>query len=268
MTIDLAGRNVLITGAAGDSGVGVGVVMAVLEAGGRAIINDRDATRLAEAKVRFPAAEVFQADISSAAEVEAMMREITERVGTVHHLVNNAGVGLHKAPHLCEEADFDTLVGIDFRGTWLVTRAWLRHVLGDGEDPRVASASAVNISSVHAQKAMAGYALYAGAKGAVDSFTRGLAVHYGKHGIRFNAVAPGYVHSDQNIDLIRNWTDDPAAWVADLLQNQQATPAVIDPVDVGRVVAFLLSGTSRAMSGQILTVDAGSTALLYPNNFV
>ena len=264
--LNLTGRNVLITVAAGSSGVGAGVVMAVLEAGGRPLINDRDAARLATAKARFPEAEIFLGDIASAQDVEAMMRQITAQVGTVHHLVNNAGVGLYKAPHLCEEADFDTLIGVDFRGMWLMTRAWLRQVLADSGPP-VANASAVNVSSVHAQQTIPGYGLYAGAKGAVDSFTRGLAVHYGKLGIRFNSVAPGYVHSDQSLELLRNWTDDPAAWVADVLKHHQATPAAIAPVDVGRVVVFLLSEASRAMTGQTVTVDAGLTSHLFPNNF-
>jgi NAD(P)-dependent dehydrogenase (short-subunit alcohol dehydrogenase family) len=181
--------------------------------------------------------------------------------------VNNAGVGLHKAPHLCEETDFDTLIGVDFRGTWLMTRAWLRHVLADGGQA-FAGASGVNVSSVHAQKTMPGYGLYAGAKGAVDSFTRGLAVHYGNLGVRFNGVAPGYVHSEQNIDLVQKWTDDPGGWVEDLVKNHQAIPVAIDPVDVGRVVVFLLSDASKAVTGQTLTVDAGNTSLLFPNNFV
>lgn len=265
--MNLAGRNVFITGAAGPSGVGVGVVTAVLEAGGTPIINDKDAARLAEAKVRFPGAEIIRGDISEGAEADAMMRRIAEKLGTIHHLVNNAGVGLHKAPHLCEEADFDRLVGVDFRGAWLMTRAWLLHVLENSGRP-VEGASAVNISSVHAQRTMRGYGLYAGAKGAVDSFTRALAVHYGAQGIRFNGVAPGYVHSEQNQNLLRHWTEDPAGWVAALLKNHQATPSAIEPLDVGRVVAFLLSDASRAMTGQILTVDAGNTSLLFPNDFV
>lgn len=265
--MSLAGRNVFITGAAGASGVGVGVVMAVLEAGGMPIINDCDAGRLAAARVRFPQAEVVRGDISKADEVDAMMGEIAKKLGAVHHLVNNAGVGLHKAPHLCEEADFDTLVGVDYRGTWLMTRAWLRHVLGGSGSP-VAGASVVNVSSVHAQKTMPGYGLYAGAKGAVDSFTRALAVHYGPLGIRCNGVAPGYVHSAQNEDLLRNWTEDPARWVEELLKNHQASPLAIEPLDVGRVVAFLLSDASRAMTGQMLTVDGGNTSLLFPNDFV
>jgi NAD(P)-dependent dehydrogenase (short-subunit alcohol dehydrogenase family) len=263
----LEGKNVFITGATGTSGVGIGVVMAVLEAGGIPIINGRNPARLAEARDRFPEAVIIQGDVAIASDVDRMMRESIERVGTVHHLVNNAGIGLHKAPHLCEESDFDTLIGVDYRGNWLVTRAWLRHVLDDGKRG-LNSAAAVNISSVHAQKTIPGYGLYASAKGAVDSLTRALAVHYGRSGIRFNGVAPGYVHADQNMELLRNWTDDPEAWVKEVINEHQATPAPIDPLDVGRVVAFLLSDASKAMTGQTLTVDAGNTALLFPLNFV
>jgi NAD(P)-dependent dehydrogenase (short-subunit alcohol dehydrogenase family) len=263
----LRGRTILITGATGTSGVGVGVVEAVIEAGGRPIINGRDREKLAEAQDRFPSAVVVQGDISVASDVERMLNEAVAKAGRIDGLVNNAGIGLHKAPHLCEESDFDRLIGVDFRGTWLVSRAWLRHVLGTEQKSPV-SASAVNVSSIHAQQTMPGYGLYAGAKGAVDSLTKGLAVHYGRQGIRFNGVAPGYVHSDQNMDLLRNWTDDPARWVDDLIQNHQATPQAIEPIDVGRVVVFLLSDASRAMTGQTLTVDGGSTSLLYPLNFV
>lgn len=257
----------MVTGAAGSAGVGVGVVQAVLEAGGLPVINGRDAGRLADAKKRFPKAETVQGDISNADEVERIMAEAVSKVGKVDFLVNNAGIGLHKPPHLCEEADFDRLIGVDFRGAWLMARAWLRHRLNELE--RVdGPAAIVNISSIHGQKTMPGYGLYAAAKGGVDSLTRSLAVHYGRQGIRVNGVAPGYVHSNQNYDLIRNWTDDPEAWVDDLIRNHQAIPQLIDPIDVGRVVVFLLSDGAKAMTGQTLTVDGGSTNLLYPVNFV
>lgn len=263
----LSDKSVLITGAAGTSGVGFGVVQAVIEAGGRPLINGRDAVRLDEAGERFPEAVTVKGDISDAAQVESVFSEAIEHVGRVDYLVNNAGIGLHKAPHLCEETDFDRLIGVDFRGAWLMARAWLRHVLGEREEVE-GPAGLVNVSSIHGQKTMPGYGLYASAKGGVDALTRSLAVHYGRYGIRVNGVAPGYVHSEQNYDLIRNWAEDPEAWVDDLIRNHQALPTQIDPIDVGRVVVFLLSEHSRAMTGQTLVVDGGSTELLYPMNFV
>ncbi|MFZ4780457.1 MAG: SDR family NAD(P)-dependent oxidoreductase [Terrimicrobiaceae bacterium] len=265
--MNLQNKRVLITGATGTSGVGFGAVQAVLEAGGLPIINGRSPEKLAEARERFPEADTVLGDIAKAEDVARMFDELAGRHDRIDCLVNNAGIGLHKAPHDCEEADFDNLVGVDFRGTWLVTRAWLRHLLNRNDEAEF-PASAVNVSSVHAQKTMPGYGLYAGAKGAVDSFTRGLAVHYGKNGIRFNGVAPGYVHSDQNMDLVRNWTDDPAGWVNELVQNHQVTPQPIDPISIGRIIVFLLSDAASAISGQTITADAGNTALLFPNNFV
>jgi hypothetical protein len=128
--MNLEGKTILITGATGTAGVGFGCVQAVIEAGGRPIINGRSARKSAEAQERFPQAEVAPGDVAKPAEVVKMFAGLADRGLVVDGLVNNAGIGLHKQPHECEEEDFDRLVGVDFRGTWLVTREWLKGVLG------------------------------------------------------------------------------------------------------------------------------------------
>ena len=130
------------------------------------------------------------------------------------------------------------------------------------------SASIVNISSVHAHSTTARYALYASAKAGVEGLTRGLAVELGPMNIRCNAIAPGYVHAEQNFDLIRTWTDDPQAWIRAHSVNQQALEFEIEPIDCGWVVAFLLSELARAITGQVIRVDAGMTALIYNKSFL
>lgn len=265
--IDLRGQAVLITGSCGTAGVGIGVVEAVREAGGLAILNARAQAKLDAALKRFPGSVGVVGDVSKPEDAARMIAEASQHLGVVHHLVNNAGIGLHQAPHACSEDEFDRLFGIDVRGLWLVTRAWLQHRLGE-EGKVQGPAALVNISSVHGERTMPGYAIYAGAKGAVEGMTRGLAVHYGPAGIRCNAVSPGYVHSDQNFDLIANWADDPQDWVNRHTHDQQALPELIDPVDVGRVVTFLLSAGAAKMTGQVITVDAGLTKMLYPRSFV
>jgi len=265
--IDLHGQAVLITGSSGTAGVGIGVVEAVREAGGLPILNARAKEKLETALQRFPGAVGVVGDVSKPEDARRMIAEASQHLGMVHHLVNNAGIGLHCSPHECAEAEFDRLFGIDVRGLWLMTRAWLQHRL-DGNDKVQGPAGLVNISSVHGERTMPGYAIYAGAKGAVEGLTRGLAVHYGPAGIRCNAVSPGYVHSDQNFELIANWADDPQDWVDRHTNEQQALPELIDPVDVGRVVTFLLSPSAAKMTGQVITVDAGLTKMLYPRSFV
>ncbi len=95
-----------------------------------------------------------------------------------------------------------------------------------------------------------------------------MAYELGKHDIRVNAIAPGLVHAEQNYDLIKTWADDPQKWEADFVQNQQAIPRLIQPVDCGNVAAFLLSDLSRSVTGQTIYVDAGTTIMIFGRDFV
>ena len=107
------------------------------------------------------------------------------------------------------------------------------------------------------------YAIYAGAKAAVEGLTRGMAVELGPHGIRCNAIAPGYVHAEQNLALISTFSADPEAWVDRHTNLEQVLPRLIEPVDCGWSAVFLLSEMSRCVTGQTLVVDAGLTTSLY-----
>ncbi len=267
---DLNGQNVLITGSAGKSGVGVGVVEAVLEAGGTPIVNSRKDDHLAEALERYPDAVGVVGNVSEAADCARMIDEAKERVGVIHHLVNNAGIGLQKAVHETDEAEFDRLFGTDVRGMFLLTRAWLNHRLtrAGGDADRVdGPAAVVNVSSVHSQQTIKNYTIYAAAKGAVDAFTRGLAVHYGPMGVRCNAVSPGLVNSEQNEDLLGNLSPDASAFAKGVVNDYQVINDPIDPLNVGRVVVFLLSDHAASTTGQNITVDAGNTLLLFARSF-
>jgi NAD(P)-dependent dehydrogenase (short-subunit alcohol dehydrogenase family) len=258
--VDLTGKTVLVTGAGG-SGVGFGVCRAVREAGGRLVVNELRPEDVEAAAETHGAEGAFAADISSAGQVEEMFARIAERFGKVDGLVNNAGVGLSRPAHEASPQEFDRLHGIDLRGLWLVSRAFARQALGQG-------GAIVNVSSVHARATMNGYAIYAAAKAGVEGLTRGMAVELGAGGIRCNAIAPGYVHSRQNLELIANWSADPEGWVRDHTYEQQALPREIEPVDCGWATVFLLSERSRCITGQVLGVDAGMTAMLYNRGFV
>lgn len=120
----------------------------------------------------------------------------------------------------------------------------------------------VNVSSVHAHSTMPGYAIYASAKSGVEGLTRGMAVELGKYNIRVNAIAPGYVHAEQNYDLMRTWTDDPEQWVQNYIRNEQVIQKEVQPEDCGTTVAFLLSDLSKSITGQTIYIDNGSTVKL------
>jgi NAD(P)-dependent dehydrogenase (short-subunit alcohol dehydrogenase family) len=261
--LSLQGRTILVTGGAG-VGVGKGVCDAVAKLGGTLVINDVSPELAERAAHAYPNALALGGNIADPNEIGRMFAMLSSQRIVLDGLVNNAGIGLSQMAHNASEFDYDRLISIDLRGVWLVTRAFTHHVL----NTKLQSASIVNISSVHAHSTMARYALYSSAKAGVEGFTRGLAVELGPNNIRCNAVAPGYVHSTQNMDLISTWTDDPQTWVRDHSMNQQALEFQIEPLDCGWAVAFLLSDLARAITGQTLRVDAGMTAMIYNKDFL
>src|SRR5690606_16262391 len=97
--------------------------------------------------------------------------------------------------------------------------------------------------------------------------TRGMAIETGPLGFRVNAVGPGYVHADQNYDLIKTWSDDPEKWVNDFIDNHQVLSYEVRPVDIGNTVAFLLSDLARCITGQNIYVDNGTTSLIFNRDF-
>ena len=255
-TRPLAGRTVLVTGATG-IGVGAGVCQAVQEAGGRLVINGLTESDLGPALERYPGAVGVVGDVSQPDDVERMVATAVERCGPVTALVNNAGVGLVEPFHRASPAEFDRVFDVDVRGLWLVSRAFASRLVDEGLPGAI-----VNISSVHGRATTERYAIYAAAKAAVDGLTRGCALELGKYGVRCNAVAPGYVHSEQNVDLLASITSDPAAWVERHRVVEQPLQRLIEPIDCGWAAVFLLSEQSRCVTGQTLYVDAGLTAHL------
>jgi len=261
MKIDLSGKNILITGGAGD-GLGTGLCEAVEEAGGRVIINDLNLEEAKQAASKYKNAIAVAADISKIEEVEKMFEELSEKCGVIHGLINNAGVGMGKYAHEANEEEFDRLYDVDVKGVWMVTRSFVRQLLDNKEVGHI-----VNISSVHAFATMPKMALYSGAKSAVNGLTRGLAVELGKHNIRCNAIAPGLVYSEQSLTIISKWAKDPQRWIDDHKNDQQCLNYFISSKDCGNIAVFLLSELSRTITGQTFYADNGTTSMIYNNHY-
>ncbi len=260
--IDLQGKNILVTGGAG-TGVGGGVSEALQEQGANLIIIDIDSTKLQRAQKQYLNALCIHADVSKVVEVERMFQIAYNEVGTLHGLVNNAGVGLSKEAHEVTEAEYDRLMDVNLKAYWLCAKTFANYLI-----KHKSSGNIVNISSIHAHSTTARYAIYSSSKNAIIGLTMGMALDFGKYGIRVNSVAPGYVHAEQNFDLISTWTDDPKGWAEEYKRDHQVIDRFIEPIDVGRVVAFLLSDYSRAITGQQIYVDQGTTRLLFSRSFV
>jgi len=259
--MDLSGKTIFVTGAAG-IGVGAGVCQAVDAAGGRLIINDLTTEAVERACSLYKDAIPLVGSVADSASVAEMFARLGSQGIILDGLVNNAGVGLTKNAHEVTEAEFDRLQSVDLKGVWLMSREFTHHCLKHGR-----AGSIVNISSIHALLTAAPYAVYASAKAGVEGLTRGLAVELGQHHIRCNAIAPGYVHSEQGLDLIRAWTDDPEGWVRRFVTTQQVIERQIEPIDCGWTAVFLLSDFSRTITGQVIRVDAGKSAMVYNKDF-
>jgi NAD(P)-dependent dehydrogenase (short-subunit alcohol dehydrogenase family) len=253
----LRGEVVLVTGAAGE-GVGRGVCDALDAAGASLVLVDIEERALEEARRRYPGSIGIVGDVSDADAVARILEEAAAHHGALTGLVNSAGIGLNRLAHEASSTEFDRLFAVDVRGQWLMAAGFSRRLIEAGRPGAI-----VNISSVHARSTMSGYAIYAAAKAACEGLTRGLAVELGAHAIRCNAVAPGYVHADQNITLLSAIVEDPEAWVRRHTEVEQPLTSEIAPIDVGAAVAFLLSPASGSITGQTLAVDAGLQARLY-----
>lgn len=249
----LAGSTFLVTGATG-ARVASGICDAVHAAGGRLVVSDLTDAAVAETVERYPGALGVTGDVTDPADAERVVATAVERYGVLDGLVNNAGIGLRKPFYEATEEEFDQVLDTDLRGVWLMSRAFARSAIDQGRP-----GSIVNISSVHARATIDRYGIYAGAKAGVEGLTRGCAVELGAHGIRCNAVAPGYVPPATHLD----GGSRPADRIDAHTHGEQPLYRTVEPIECGWAAVFLLSELSRCVTGQVIGVDAGLSIRLY-----
>ena len=262
MRIDLSNKNFLVTGSAG-FGVGSGIAKAIDSAGGTLIINDISKENVKNATKLYKNAIGITADVSDQKQVSQLFNEISSKLGQLHGVVNNAGIGHRKPAHLTDFEEFEKIFNTNFRGAWMVSKAFTLDCIKNNINGKI-----VNISSVHSFKSTNKYSLYSSSKGAIDNLTRGMSIELGKYGIRCNAIAPGYVDSEYNEQAVKEWSDDPKKWLKGQIEDYQSIPEPISSLDCGNLTVFLLSEFSNSITGQIIKVDSGFTNLLYSNSFL
>ena len=193
-------------------------------------------------------------DIRSAEAVQSAMAEIGNRTGKINALIASAGVNRLGALSEMSVEDFDLVFDVNVRGLWLSAREtipFLRAAAKDGELARI-----VMLSSVSALRPKIEGGAYAASKIAVSQLTRVMAVECAKDGILVNAVAPGTVDTPmvQNADTSGNWRPSGPSPLG----------RVADPIDIVRVIRFLLSENSGYVTGTIIPVDGGTHAAFVP----
>lgn len=237
------GRVALVTGAA--SGIGLATAEVLAGRGWRVVVGDLDPDRC-EAAARPFGAEWVAFDVSDEAATEAAVADIETRFGPVAALVANAGlIQPPTRPEAFALADFDRIIAVNLRGVYVSCVAAGRRMAARR------SGGIVVTGSVTASRPVPLHA-YAPAKAAVVHMAACLAAEWGRAGVRVNAVSPGYVGTPPVLAAIARGQRDPA-----LLREAAALGRMVEPAEIGRAVAFLLSDDASAITGIDLPVDAG-----------
>jgi glucose 1-dehydrogenase len=189
-----------------------------------------------------------QADVSKEADVVRMVGETVDALGSIDVLVNNAGIQISRPSHELMNGDFDRVIDINLRGSFMCAREAIRNFLDQG-----AGGSIVNISSVHQVIPKPGYLGYSVSKGGMQNLTKTLALEYADRGIRVNGVGPGATITPIN----RAWVDDPVK--AEMVTRHIPMLRAGSADEMAGVACFLSSEDAAYITGQTIFVDGGLT---------
>ena len=257
----LVGQPALVTGA--NSGIGGAVALGLARAGADVVVNYVTQPETADEVVRDikamgQRAIALQADVSKEDEVERMFAAAIAEFGTLHIVVSNAGLQRDAPFDQMTLAQWNTVIGVNLTGQFLVTRAATREFKRRGVDAAVSQAAGkiICMSSVHQVIPWAGHANYAASKGGVMLLMKTIAQELAPHFIRVNSIAPGAIRTPINTAA---WNTEEA--YADLMK-LVPYKRIGEPDDIAQAAVWLASEAADYVTGATLFVDGGMT--LYP----
>jgi len=249
MNVDLAGKNVLVTGAS--RGIGAAIARGMAAAGARVAVHfrrERDAA-LALARQIGGGAESFGADLASSEDCQRLWESVLQRFGRIDVLVNNAGIALSSA--LEQESaqwlqEWDQTLAVNLRASALLCRSAIGHFRQTG------GGRIINISSRAAFRGdQPEYLAYAASKGGLVALTRSIARYFGKSGIVAFGVAPGFTRTEMAQAFFDQYGPDYGT-------NDIALTRLTEPDDIAPMVVFLASGLADHATGSTIDLNAAS----------
>lgn len=242
----LEGKNVIITGASRGIGKGIAEVFGKAGANVAFTYSSSEAPALElekELSAMGVKAKAYKSNAANFEESQDLVAKVLEDFGGIDVLINNAGITKDKLLMRMGEEDFDTVIEINLKSVYNMTKAVQRTMLKQRQG------SIINMSSVVGVKGNAGQANYAASKAGMIGFTKSVALELGSRNIRCNAIAPGFIETEMTGKLdekmVQEWRD--------------AIPLKRggNPEDVANACLFLASDLSAYVTGQVLNVDGG-----------
>lgn len=239
-------KTVLVTG--GSRGIGKEVALKFAEEGYQVIINYvSDKTDVEELQKEFEekgvSSLIVKADVTREEEVKTLIEQAIEKFGAIDVLVNNAGITKDNLLMRMTEEEFDKVIEVNLKGTFIVTKAVTKYMM------KKRQGSIINLSSVVGVAGNAGQCNYSASKAGIIGFTKSLARELSSRNIRVNAVAPGFIETDMTKVL-------PEA-VKEAIHSQIPLKRMGKAKEVAELIYFLGSQKSSYITGQVINIDGG-----------
>jgi len=234
----------LVTGAA--SGIGAACVRRFAAEGATVIGVD-----VSDAPGDLPAASFHCSDVCDEAAVEKVVASVVEEYGRLDAVVNAAGVAGGGAAHMLDTAEFDRVIAVNLKGTFLVCK----HALGHMFEQR--GGSIVNIASIEGLEGTEGGSAYNASKGGVVLLTKNMAIDYGRRGVRVNCVCPGFIDTPL---LNSVFEGEEMKHYLQRFADAHQLGRIGKPEEIASAALFLASDDASFVTGHALVVDGGFTA--------